>query len=222
MGCFQNKKKMNLNNIEEEESQKVIFKIYNNKEFCDEKFLRKKKKRRIFKKHSTTEKKKKVATSSDKISEENNSLDENNNYNDNKIIKKNNEILIHPNIIQDIYNKKNLINCYSYELISRIHSFEVKKGTKNEKNFRISLQNNGNNIWPKDYCFLRYRYSSCPEVFLDNVELGELDVNGIKNVDIKFGNLNNCKIGKYQALFNVFIKGKIIGAPIVINFDIIE
>lgn len=38
MGCFQNKKKMNLNNIEEEESQKVIFQIDNNKEFCDKNF----------------------------------------------------------------------------------------------------------------------------------------------------------------------------------------
>lgn len=224
MGCFQNKKKMNLNNIEEEESQKVIFQIDNNKEFCDKKFLRKKKKRTnklIIKKYYIIDKKKKEVTSSDKINEENNSLDENNKNNDNKIIKKNNEIEVHPNIIQDI-NNKNLINCYSYELISRIHSFKVKKGTKNEVNFKISLKNNGNNIWPKDYCFLRYHYKNCPELFLDNVELGELDVNDIKNVDIKFDNLNSCKIGKYQALFHVFIKGKIVGAPIVIYFDIIE
>ena len=236
MGCFI-KRKMKISNIEEGESEKVDFQIDNNKNLCNKKFLGKKKKsnnKLIIKKYYFIDQQKKEINPSEIFQEENNSFDEynkninliennsnqENNSNPLTKIKKNSEIKIHSDIIEGIHNQ-NLANSYSYELISRIHSFIVKEGEKKERNFRISLKNNGINSWPKDDCFLRYHCKNCPELFLDAVEIWELNINDIKNVDIKFGNLNNCKKGNYQVLFHVFIQGKIIGQPIVIHFDII-
>ena len=138
-----------------------------------------------------------------------------------KKIYKNKNNIISQNIINYIY-ELDLTEFYSFELISKILSFEVKKGAKKEELFHLILKNNGKIKWPKGESFLRYHAKDCPELILEKTPVGECDVGEKIHVYIKFGNLDNCKCGNYKVIFHFFIEDIIIGEPILVFFKIIE
>ena len=135
-----------------------------------------------------------------------------NNYNNN-----NKEFPIGLNIIEHLINQK---GHYSYENLTRIHSFTVKKESKNEENFCLTLKNNGDIEWPEEDSYLKLEGKTCPEVSIDNIKLGYLRKGEHKDFYIKFKNINKCQIGKYMVLLSVCIRGEIIEPKIPIYFEI--
>lgn len=242
MGCFLNKKRkkyiINIVKSLLEDSQIKLFYIDNKSTNQD--FLHKKRKPDdifIFGEFpNEKEKKEQILPLTEDIDKENNSSKENNfniislnenntcnlnNNNENKKIYKNKNNIISQNIINYIY-ELDLTEFYSFELISKILSFEVKKGAKKEELFHLILKNNGKIKWPKGESFLRYHAKDCPELILEKTPVGECDVGEKIHVYIKFGNLDNCKCGNYKVIFHFFIEDIIIGEPILVFFKIIE
>ena len=247
MGCFLNKiRKKYFKNIEElllEDSQIKLFYIPNKSTKINQNLLNKKRKPDdifIFEKFTNEKEKKEqilpLTEDIEDIDKDNNSSKENNfniislnenntcnlnNNNENKKIYKNKNNIISQNIINYIY-ELDLTEFYSFELISKILSFEVKKGAKKEELFHLILKNNGKIKWPKGESFLRYHAKDCPELILEKTPVGECDVGEKIHVYIKFGNLDNCKCGNYKVIFHFFIEDIIIGEPILVFFKIIE
>ena len=126
---------------------------------------------------------------------------------------------ISPNIINYLL-KLNFDNSYSYKLISNIHSFQIKKGEKKEENFTIVLKNDGKIKWLENETYLKCVSKNCSHVFIDDINLDSLEINEIKDVKIKFRNLDQCPKGKYISMFDVVIKGKKIGESIYIYFTV--
>ena len=243
MGCFFYKRKKkcvkNIKGALLELSQIESFSFDSKNTSINKIFLGKKKKPDgffIFEKLPyKREKAEQILSLSRNIENENSSYNENNinninlneesfnqgiNNNKSKTTNKKRDFIISPNIVNNI-NELDLIECYSFELISKILSFEVKKGSKKEEYFHLILKNNGKIKWPKGETFLRYHAKNCPELYLEQTPIGECDIGEKISILIKFGNLDNCKYGNYQAIFHLFIKGRIIGEPILVFFKII-
>ena len=131
-------------------------------------------------------------------------------------------------ISNNIVNKIKILNDvsedddFSYELLNGIYSLEVKKGDKKEDFLILNLKNNGESVWPDDSSFLIYQSKTCPEVFINNIKLGKMKKSEIGKCKIIFRNLDNCNVGNYSIVYNVIIKGKIIGNPILLYLNIIE
>ena len=125
----------------------------------------------------------------------------------NNINNKKNEIIIGSGIIDGV-NEMDLSDLYSYKLISNIYSFEVKKGTIENKKFTVCLLNNGRNMWLENKTFIKCIAKNCPEVEIEDTKLDALEKNEQKCFDIKFSNLNKCQLGKYLAFFVVKINDK--------------
>ena len=111
------------------------------------------------------------------------------------------------NIINFLSKK---IGSYSYKLISKIQSFEFKKGEKNEEYFTITLKNDGQNKWIENESYLRCILNKCPGVIIDDIKLEPLDIDEMGSFQIKFRNLEQCPKGKYEVAFNVVINNNII------------
>ena len=130
-----------------------------------------------------------------------------------------NEKNIGSNIINQLL-KLDFDKLYSYKLISNIHSFQIKQEEKKEEDFTIVLKNDGEIKWIENETYLKCVSKNCPFIFIDDIKLESLNTNEIKDVQIKFRNLDQCPKGKYTSVFDVVIKGKKIGESIYIYFTV--
>jgi len=190
---------------------KNIFDLLNHK-INNKSFLGKKTQRNNFDNHEKSKNKNNQKTLKEKKENSSLTLRENtndNNENYNITDKENNHthITVGKNIVNYLSEKaKN----YSYKLISRIFSFEIKKGQKNEEYFPIVLKNDGENKWLEDESYLIFRKTNCPEVIIKDIKLKPLDIGDIEKFQIKFDNLAHCPKGKYRAIFSIVINNNII------------
>ena len=190
---------------------KNIFDLLNHK-INNKSFLGKKTQRNNFDNHEKSKNKNNQKTLKEKKENSSLTLRENtndNNENYNITDKENNHthITVGKNIVNYLSEKaKN----YSYKLISRIFSFEIKKGQKNEEYFPIVLKNDGENKWLEDESYLIFRKTNCPEVIVKDIKLKPLDIGDIEKFHIKFDNLAHCPKGKYRAIFSIVINNNII------------
>ena len=76
------------------------------------------------------------------------------------------------------------------------------------------------NKWIENKTYLKCVSKNCPFIFIDDIKLESLNTNEIKDVQIKFRNLDQCPKGKYTSVFDVVIKGKKIGESIYIYFTV--
>ena len=190
---------------------KNIFDLLNHK-INNKSFLGKKTQRNNFDNHEKSKNKNNQKTLKEK--KENSSLTLRENTNDNN---ENFNITDKENNHTHITEGKNIVNYlsekatnYSYKLISRIFSFEIKKGQKNEEYFPIVLKNDGKNKWLEDESYLIFRKTNCPEVIIKDIKLKPLGIGDIETFQIKFDNLAQCPKGKYRAIFSIVINNNII------------
>ena len=190
---------------------KNIFDLLNHK-INNKSFLGKKTQRNNFDNHEKSKNKNNQKTLKEKKENSSLTLRENtndNNENFNITDKENNHthITVGKNIVNYLSEKA---TNYSYKLISRIFSFEIKKGQKNEEYFPIVLKNDGENKWLEDESYLIFRKTNCPEVIIKDIKLKPLDIGDIEKFQIKFDNLAHCPKGKYRAIFSIVINNNII------------
>ena len=190
---------------------KNIFDLLNHK-INNNTFLGKKTQRNNFDNHEKSKNKNKQKTLKEKkenssLTQEENTNDNNENYNITDKENNHTHITVGKNIVNYLSEKA---TNYSYKLISRIFSFEIKKGQKNEEYFPIVLKNDGENKWLEDESYLIFRKTNCPEVIIKDIKLKPLDIGDIETFQIKFDNLAQCPKGKYRAIFSIVINNNII------------
>ena len=132
-------------------------------------------------------------------------------------------ILIKSNIFESHtnLNKKNNIDNYSYQCLTKPLSFSAYKGTKKER-FNLVLKNNGELSWPKNNSFLIKDNFSSNNIIVDKIYLEPLNPNEKCNVSVFFKNTENLLPGKYNIYLNFNVNNKNYGEKILITFEILD
>ena len=130
----------------------------------------------------------------------------------------NSEIQFHPHkdfILIRIPESAEMNDGYSYECLTNNLEIHQNYGT-DSFNYKIKLQNTGNQLWPEKHSILKCR-KELSTIFCKNCELPPIDINETTEVNLIFDKCNKIPRGQYMAYLQFYIKGRIIRGPIKIK-----
>jgi hypothetical protein len=130
----------------------------------------------------------------------------------------NSEIEFHPHkdfILIRIPESAEMNDGYSYECLTNNLEIHQNYGI-DSFNYKIKLQNTGNQLWPEKQSILKCR-KELSTIFCKNCELPPIDINETTEVNLFFDKCNKIPRGEYMAYIQFYIKGKIIRGPIRIK-----
>ena len=130
----------------------------------------------------------------------------------------NSEIQFHPHkdfILIRIPESAEMNDGYSYECLT--NNLEIYQNYGIDSfNYKIKLQNTGNQLWPEKHSILKCR-KELSTIFCKNCELPPIDINETTEVNLIFDKCNKIPRGQYMAYLQFYIKGRIIRGPIKIK-----
>ena len=130
----------------------------------------------------------------------------------------NSEIQFHPHkdfILIRIPESAEMNDGYSYECLTNNLEIHQNYGI-DSFNYKIKLQNTGNQLWPEKHSILKCR-KELSTIFCKNCELPSIDINETTEVNLIFDKCNKIPRGQYMAYLQFYIKGRIIRGPIKIK-----
>ena len=130
----------------------------------------------------------------------------------------NSEIQFHPHkdfILIRIPESAEMNDGYSYECLTNNLEIHQNYGI-DSFNYKIILQNTGNQLWPEKHSILKCR-KELSTIFCKNCELPPIDINETTEVNLIFDKCNKIPRGQYMAYLQFYIKGRIIRGPIKIK-----
>jgi hypothetical protein len=130
----------------------------------------------------------------------------------------NSEIQFHPHkdfILIRIPESAEMNDGYSYECLTNNLEIHQNYGI-DSFNYKIKLQNTGNQLWPEKHSILKCR-KELSTIFCKNCELPPIDINETTEVNLIFDKCNKIPRGQYMAYLQFYIKGRIIRGPIKIK-----
>ena len=130
----------------------------------------------------------------------------------------NSEIEFHPHkdfILIRIPESAEMNDGYSYECLTNNLEIHQNYGI-DSFNYKIKLQNTGNQLWPEKQSILKCR-KELSTIFCKNCELPPIDINETTEVNLIFDKCNKIPRGQYMAYLQFYTKGRIIRGPIKIK-----
>ena len=130
----------------------------------------------------------------------------------------NSEIQFHPHkdfILIRIPESAEMNDGYSYECLTNNLEIHQNYGI-DSFNYKIKLQNTGNQLWPEKHSILKCR-KELSTIFFFFFELPPIDINETTEVNLIFDKCNKIPRGQYMAYLQFYIKGRIIRGPIKIK-----
>ena len=141
-----------------------------------------------------------IKSKSNKKENKNNNM--NNINNDNNNI---NNIEENDNNMEEEEKEEN-DNKYSLQCLSRKLNVDIIQGT-DKANIDIAIKNNSNEKYPKNSWLICDKKNSL--LLCDNVELGELEPNQQKVINVWFKNLKNISKGEYKCYIKLMVENMI-------------
>ena len=138
----------------------------------------------------------------------------------NECEEKNSLLNEHPHNFIKIRKEENFLNDYSYKCINISSLISMIYEGTNEIEFKIDLENNGNNTWPRYHTFLVFDRES--DLTSDNINLEPQKPKEQKSYYIKFTYLGQKTTGELASYLNFFIDDKEIGEALTLKIIILD